>query len=400
MIKNKIIICYTGNNWDTPWGMSQKVMKNLSKSNRVLYIEYQPSYLHRYFQNFTYTGYTEKKRGITRKIEENLYVYTPDQGLPFNNYLRTINILNQKRIERSIRSEIESYNREDIIFWIFAPYAIDFIKEFPGPFTIYHCAGNFSAEKENFLRKNTVLKMESDLTKRSDLIVAQTKSLTRRFGSSGKKTFYLPSAANFDRYSEKQDTDIDISEFHNIKSPRVGIIGYFNDIFYDTGLLEYLMDEKRDWSFVFIGPLSKNAKRFKKLTQKKNAFFLGRKSPNSIPAYISKVDIGIIPYKINNYMREVSPNKFYEYIACGKPVVSTELPDIKSHTDVLKIADSKYKFLEGMEHFLLEKPKEATRKRALIIAQENSFDKYLDRLSEAIERLMNEKRFKNAKAEA
>jgi glycosyltransferase involved in cell wall biosynthesis len=302
-------------------------------------------------------------------------------------------------LREDIKLEINKYNPENVIFWIFAPYAIDFVNGFGKFFTIYHCTGNFSAEKENLLRKKTVLKMESDLTERSDMVVAQTKSLTRRFESSGKKMFYLPSAANFDRYSERQNNDMDISEFHNIKTPRVGIIGYFNDIFYDIDLLEYLMDEKRDWSFVFIGPLSKNAKRFKKLTRKKNACFLGAKGPDSIPAYISGVDIGIIPYKINDYMKEVSPNKFYEYIACGKPVVSTELPDIKEHTDVLKIANNKYKFLEGMEHFLSKKAGETVRKRAFIIAQEYSFDRYLDELSRIIKRLMSESVLKKAEPE-
>ena len=144
------------------------------------------------------------------------------------------------------------------------------------------------------------------------------------------------------------------------------------------------MDKKKEWSFIFIGPVKGQIKKFLKLKNKRNAFFLGKKDPSDIPDYINQIDIGIIPYRINDYMKEVSPNKFYEYLACGKPIVSTNLLDIRGYGKIAKIGRNKTEFLEHMEGFLSQRDNESIREEAFRIAKENSLNKYLEKLSGVI----------------
>ena len=178
-------------------------MKKLSTTNKVIFIEYQPSFLHCYFKNLSHINYDIKQRGVLKKICKDLYIYSPKVGLPFNNYLRAINVLNQKKTAEDIKLEIAKYDAKDIILWVFVPYSVDFINALEDKFlTVYHCLGNYSTEKANFLRRRTILRMENDLLRHSDIIVAQTRFLCERFSASSKKTFYMPSAIKFSRFSE------------------------------------------------------------------------------------------------------------------------------------------------------------------------------------------------------
>lgn len=384
-LKDKTIVCYSGTNWKLPWGISQKIMRKLSQRNRVLFIEYQPSLAHCCLRSLSHIEYKPGNRGKFKEEDANLYLYSPPVGLPFNNYFRFVNMLNQREIVRDIKDELKEYNSGDVIIWAFVPSAVDFIKELGSFFTIYHCLGDYSKEKANPLRRRTVSGMERELIRRTDIIVAQTASLCSRFNAMGKRTFYFPSAVDIDRFSTDSRRAEDAAfEFSRIKHPRIGVVGYFDDSFYDVKLLEYLMKAKRDWSFVFIGPLTGKARRFASLRKNGNAFFLGYKNPEDIPSRIRELDVGIIPYKDTDYIKEVSPTKFYEYMVCGKPVVSTELPDIKGCSVAVKTARAKDEFLKYIEVFLELGDKESLVKEAMLVAKENSLDRYLKGLSETI----------------
>ena len=393
MLKNKVIICLSGTNWALPRGIAQRAMERLALSNRVFFVEYQPSFLHCVLKSISHTDYGYKNRGAFYEKSPNITLYSPKPGLPFNHYLRCINKLNTKAITKVVRPIARRYGPRNTIFWVFVPSLVDCARNFRDFFIVYHCGGNYALEKNNLLRKINISRMEKEMTELSDLVVAQTRSLCDRFASLGKKTFYLPSAIDYNDFRNKSEKpDSSDTKFKEIKRPRIGIIGYFDDSFYDTELLNYLTERRPGWSFVFIGPVTGKAKRIAGIMKKRNAFFLGQKSRHEIPANIKEIDVGLIPYKVNNYMKEVSPNKFYEYIACGKPVVSSDIPDIARYDGAVKIAKRKAEFISHIEDLLAaDKNNISAREKIRKIARDNSIDIYMNNLSEVIENIFNEK---------
>ncbi|MFA5147172.1 MAG: glycosyltransferase [Candidatus Omnitrophota bacterium] len=389
MLSGKTIVCYSGTNWGRNWGITQRAMTAFARTNKVIYIEYQPSFAHCWLRGASYIDYSSKGRGVFEKVSDNLTIYHPRPGLPFNNYARAVNVINQRTIAADIRTALAGASARDVILWAFVPYAIDFVNGLDRSFTVYHCAANYPAEKNNALRRRTVMDMESALTGAADLVVAQTRSLLKRFESIGKKTFYLPSAVEA-RYSAPDGAGASGRSplLPDNSRPRIGIVGYFDDAFYDTDLLEYLVDARREWSFIFIGPVTGKARSFKKLNGMPNAVFLGYREPQTVPGLLKGMDVGIIPYKVNSFMDEVSPNKFYEYIACGVPVVSTSLPDLKDYGDVIKIAGGKEEFLKHIDYFLSASGKGSLREKAMETAARHSLDGYMERLSAVIEGAM------------
>ena len=66
--------------------------------------------------------------------------------------------------------------------------------------------------------------------------------------------------------------------------------------------------------------------------------FLGRKDVQDVPSYIAACDVCLLPYRINEWTRNIDSLKLYEYLACGKPVVATDVPAARRFSDVVRVA--------------------------------------------------------------
>lgn len=115
------------------------------------------------------------------------------------------------------------------------------------------------------------------------------------------------------------------SDLGGISRPVIGFVGVL------FSFLDYVMIYKAaaaipDASFVFVGPVEKEGRAgVERLKTLPNTYFLGRKQKNDIPAYVTNFDVCINPFKVDDVSRAVTPLKVYEYLACGKPVVSTPM---------------------------------------------------------------------------
>lgn len=82
-----------------------------------------------------------------------------------------------------------------------------------------------------------------------------------------------------------------------------------------------------------------------KLKSKTNVNFLGSKPYEELPNYMKFFDVCIIPYDQNDPLNiNCSPLKLYDYMATGKPVVSTDLPAVRSFNKLVRIGRNKEEF--------------------------------------------------------
>ena len=133
-----------------------------------------------------------------------------------------------------------------------------------------------------------------------------------------------------------------------------------------------------------IGPvraskLVRNSKPYRELRTLANVHFLGRQPYESLPGYYHAFDVGLLPYLQNRWMHYSSPNKIYQYLAAGRPVVSTAFPEVKRYDQVIAVCDSKEDFVVEVEKAISSKDQqriEAGRE----IARENSTERRAERL--------------------
>src|SRR5439155_6041210 len=111
----------------------------------------------------------------------------------------------------------------------------------------------------------------------------------------------------------------------DIPHPRFGFFGVVDERF-DIDLLGKVAAAKPEWHFVILGPIVKIDPA--SLPNSSNIHYLGGKSYNELPSYIAGWDIAMIPFAMNDSTKFISPTKTPEYLAAGKPVISTPIRDV------------------------------------------------------------------------
>jgi UDP-galactopyranose mutase len=134
--------------------------------------------------------------------------------------------------------------------------------------------------------------------------------------------------------------------------PRLGFYGVIDERF-DTELLDQVAQMRPKWSFVMLGPVVKISDG--DLPKRPNIHYLGGKRYDQLPAYLSGWDVALMPFAMNESTQFISPTKTPEYLAGGRPVVTTPIKDVVRHYGQLegvKIASTAEEFVAACEEAL------------------------------------------------
>ena len=95
----------------------------------------------------------------------------------------------------------------------------------------------------------------------------------------------------------------------------------------DFRLLSAVARARPSWQIVLVGPVVPKIDP-QALSREPNVHYLGGKTYDELPAYLAGWDVALIPFALNEATRFISPTKTPEYLAAGKPVVSTPITDV------------------------------------------------------------------------
>src|SRR3954453_11162623 len=135
----------------------------------------------------------------------------------------------------------------------------------------------------------------------------------------------------------------------DLPKPRLGFYGVIDERF-DTELLAKAAEMRPDWSFVIVGPVAKISDE--DLPRRPNIHYLGGKTYDQLPSYLSGWDVALMPFAMNESTQFISPTKTPEYLAGGRPVVSTPIKDVVRHYGALegvKIASTPDEFVAACD---------------------------------------------------
>ena len=167
-------------------------------------------------------------------------------------------------------------------------------------------------------------------------------------------------------------TDLDF-----VPRPILGFFGVVDERM-DYELIEKLAEANPDWSIVMIGPVVKIDPNF--LPVRPNIFWLGRRNYPQLPAYTKAFNVCLMPFALNEATEYINPTKALEYMATGKPIVSSAVPDVISNFgEVVKIARSHEEFLQLCRD-AAENPDAALIEHGLQMAQQNSWESIVAKL--------------------
>ena len=187
--------------------------------------------------------------------------------------------------------------------------------------------------------------------------------------------------------ARKEETEIP-EDVAGLKRP---ILGYFGvvDERLDYRLLEQLADADPKWNIVMVGPTAKvdpNA-----LPKRANLHWLGRREYAQLPNYTKAFDVCLMPFALNEATEYINPTKALEYMATGRPIVSTAVPDVVSNfSEAVNIAISQDCFVEMCVRALANPDEEAIQ-RGLAMANNNQWDAIVAKLEGHIEDALKKK---------
>jgi len=398
MLKNENIICISSIDWDFIWQGHQEIMSEFARNgNRVLFIENTGTRapglrdlprIRKRFINWI--------RGVSgiRKEAENLYVFSP-LILPFP-YLRIARGVNRRIIMLTLNSWMKAMDFGDPIIWTFLPtgLALDLLKSMDKKLAVYHCVDNFAA---NSALAGRVKRTEEKLLKEADIVFVTARELYNSCARHNSNAHIFPSGVNindFKRLNGEERKSIP-DDLKSIKDPIVGYVGGVHK-WIDKGLIKNLAGNHPDYSFVFVGPVQTDVGDLAAL---KNVYFLGHKTHSDLPRYINSFSASIIPYLITDYTKNVYPSKLNEYLALGKPVVSTDLLEIRSfnkrYEDMVAVGEDYDEFAGYLKKAIERGADQEDIRRRIRAAQDNSWQKRIERMSdlitEAVKRRIHDK---------
>ena len=228
-----------------------------------------------------------------------------------------------------------------------------------------------------------VLQEEDRLLREADLVLVSSTALLRKGMSHNENCLLLRNGADVDFFSTASPN----GKLDDLAGRCIA--GYYGSVrdWFDFDLLQYAAEKRPDCSFVIIGESdTADLSRFERTA---NVRFLPQVPYAELPGYLAYFDVCLIPFRLTSLTLATNPVKFYEYLSAAKPVVSVGLPEIEEYSSVCYLAGSPDEFVASLAKALEEKlsPRAEICERRREIARENSWDKRVDCLFRALQKL-------------
>ena len=364
--------------WDGLYSSAAfSLAKELSRRTRVFYID-NPFTWKDYFLNRNTPQIkkrTDALRGGTNCFSTpeaefpNLIAVTPELVYPVNwlppgKVYRSMQRVNDSIVFKVIDKLIREFSVKKFVYVnSFDPlYGNFFPSSFAPALRVYHCVDDIR-NSEYVSRHGTYL--EKEIVKKSDLTIVTSMELRRLKSAETGSVYYLPNAADVELFNEASlQTGERPEELKRIPSGKK-IIFYMGNICQriDYDLMKKLAAE-RNYFIVMVGPLTHDLYRRVGLDSADNVIFTGRKSLRDLPSYLRFADCCIIPFRRIPLTKSIYPLKINEYLAAGKPVVTTDFSeDIINFGDVVSVSRTDEEFIVNVSTTIQTDSAEKRRQR-------------------------------------
>ena len=344
----KKIVCLATSPWYPIPTRKQQVMRRIPDAE-ILYFDPSVSLLAPLRDKAAKPSLTAYKKPGER-VKDNITVYRLPPVLPFFNKFRFINRLNQKRMARFVCRKMRENGFENPILWVYSPVTADLVDHVPHSALIYDCVDRHSAYG-GFMNPQLVDAMELELAGKADAVFATADSLAERLRKAKPDARFIPNGANFERFVQASQPQPVPEDMQEIPHPIFGFVGALQTCI-EYGFVETAARAHPEWSFVWIGN-EKPGADLSALRQLANVYFLGVKPNEKLPEYLAQFDACLNLFAESELSKDVSPLKFYEYLATGKPIISTRQPDqVLQYTPIIHIAANAQDFISCCEQAL------------------------------------------------
>jgi glycosyltransferase involved in cell wall biosynthesis len=321
---------------------------------------------------------------------ENLMGFQPPLTWPINflpdgTLYRWLYQKNKTIVLQTIEQVIKKYQLKDFIFLnCFNPYYAGVLPEnFGQRLNIYQCIDDMT--QEAYTARHG-FRLEESAMREADVCLVTSTNLHSIKVPLNPNTYTLFNAANTDIFTKVQGPALPRpAEIAHVNTPVIGFTGNLDPNRIDYDLLRKIAEFHTDKTLVLVGPVSSHLFTEKGLDKIPNIISTGSKPIESLPAYLQYMDAVILPFQVNQLTASIYPLKINEYLAAGKPVVSTSFSnDIRSFSSVITLVDDHESFLQALNRAVLDKQEEQIKAR-MAVAASNSWASRVHRFWEIVD---------------
>jgi glycosyltransferase involved in cell wall biosynthesis len=251
-------------------------------------------------------------------------------------------------LQRLVGKKMQAQDVRDYWIWFYTPMALPMADKLEPEGIIYDCMDELSAFKN---APQQLIDQETALFKSADVVFTGGRSLYNAKKTRHPNVHCFPSSV--DALHFRQGT-ADHPLQQDIPHPRLGYCGVIDERI-DLQLIAGMADARPDWQFVMVGPVVKIDPA--SCPQRPNIHWLGQQGYNDLPAFINGWDVCLLPFALNESTRFISPTKTLEYMACGRPCVSTAIRDVvEPYGHVVPIHADAAGFVSACEEIMQRTP--------------------------------------------
>jgi glycosyltransferase involved in cell wall biosynthesis len=208
------------------------------------------------------------------------------------------------------------------------------------------------------------------------MVFVTSEPLLQSLGVRHHSVHLIPNAADVAHFAKTRSENLPRpADLAALKKPLISFTGSVQH-WVDVELIAAGARRRPDWNWVIIGGIHKDIACFQGLL---NIHLLGTKPYADLPAYLRQLDVGLVPFEMKPIVFAADPIKVYEYLAAGKPVVSTAIPRLKVFGDVVRIATGPEEFVAQIERALADSSDEAARRR-MAVARGHSWESRVEQI--------------------
>lgn len=381
-MRDETILCIAPRRWDALWKETQAIMSRLAPDNRVLYVE--PG---RDPERGVLAELGRSGPGLVRlrvdRVAPNLFVipgppaaphgrrHLPAAALRFTTPV--VQALNAALLVRHLRRLARRLDVARPILWLTDPYQLPLLGRCGEKLAGYFNFDEFADMEDNRRVAGLLRRLDDELTRRADVVFATSTAQVRRRQALNPRTYLIPNAVDFDLFSRAATEALPVpADLTGLPRPILGYVGWLIG-HVDFGLLARVADGFPGGSLVLVGPPGPAGPELEALRARPNVHLLGRKPRTELPAYLRMFDVALIPHRPAGHMLSAYPAKLHEYLAAGRPVVATALPELRPFRHVVRVAETADEFVRLIALAARDQASAAVAAR-LAVAREHTWE--------------------------
>ena len=371
------IVVHSHLKWDWVWQRPQQFLSRLSDKHRVLFVE-APD---------VYDG-AHVTRVDLREVTDFPNINVLQIKIPAKRRSDTTWIdQERRRVVQSLLSGPLGQSFTSIVQWFYDPMAVTaFAGQLDEQLIVYDCMDELSLFRG---APPELVRRERELLALADVVFAGGPKIWSAKRELNPNCFCYGCGVDAKHFGEACDPQLRVPhDMADLPRPVFGYIGVVDERI-DYELLARLADSTQG-SVVMVGPWTKVDPA--SFPRRDNFHWLGSRDYSELPGYAKGFDVCIMPFAMNEATRFINPTKALEYMATGRPIVSTPVEDVVAQfSDVITIANDATTFANACERAAVQ-PDSRQIESGLALAQQNSWESIVARLEQHIEEALRSRR--------